>query len=140
GCSVARPTDKVNLDARGGELVLLPGASGCGKTTLLSVLAGILTPTSGSVRISDTEVVGLSGAALTQFRRHRVGIVFQAFNLLPSLTASENVQVPLRGAAVRARAARHRADGLLEQVALSERAHHRPADLSGGQHQRVAIA
>jgi putative ABC transport system ATP-binding protein len=140
GGYVVRPIEGFSLDVRGGELVLLLGASGCGKTTLLSVLAGILTPAAGSVLLGDTEVVGLSGPALTEFRRHRVGIVFQAFNLVPSLTASENVQVPLRGAGVGRRDARTRAAALLEEVSLSDRVDHRPSDLSGGQQQRVAIA
>jgi len=135
-----RPIDHFGLEAHGGELVLLLGASGCGKTTLLSVLAGILSPTSGSVMVGSTEVVGLSGRALTEYRRHQVGIVFQAFNLLPSLTANENVQVPLRGDRVSRRAAKARATQLLEEVGLSDRMEHRPGDLSGGQQQRVAIA
>jgi putative ABC transport system ATP-binding protein len=92
------------------------------------------------VRVGDTEVVGLSGAALTEYRRQQVGIVFQAFNLLPSLTASENVQIPLRGTGVAARAAKARAQLLLERVGLADRVSHRPGDLSGGQQQRVAIA
>ena len=140
GGYIVRPIDHFHLDTTGGELVLLLGASGCGKTTLLSVLAGILTPSSGSVQVGDTEVVGLSGAALTRYRRNQVGIVFQAFNLLASLTASENVQIPLRGAGVRPRTAKQRALALLDQVGLSDRVDHRPGDLSGGQQQRVAIA
>ncbi|HEV2309101.1 MAG TPA: ATP-binding cassette domain-containing protein [Acidimicrobiia bacterium] len=140
GGYIVRPIDNFQLESRGGELVLLLGASGCGKTTLLSVLAGILTPSAGSVKVGDTEVVGLSGNALTKYRRNQVGIVFQAFNLLPSLTASENVQIPLRGAGVRPRAAKQRALALLDQVGLSDRVEHRPGDLSGGQQQRVAIA
>jgi putative ABC transport system ATP-binding protein len=91
-----RPIDGLDLDATAGQLVLLLGASGCGKTTLLSVMAAILKPTSGSVRIGDTEVTDLRGASLTQYRRHTVGIVFQAFNLVPSLSALENVMVPMR--------------------------------------------
>jgi putative ABC transport system ATP-binding protein len=135
-----RPIDHFSLEARGGDLVLLLGASGCGKTTLLSVLAGILSPTSGSVQVGHTQVVGLAGAALTKYRRHQVGIVFQAFNLLPSLSAAENVQIPLRGAGVSARTAKDRALTLLDDVGLSDRVEHRPGDLSGGQQQRVAIA
>jgi putative ABC transport system ATP-binding protein len=140
GGYTVRPIDKFQLDASAGELVLLLGASGCGKTTLLSVLAGILTPSAGSVRVGNTQVVGLSGAALTEYRRKHVGIVFQAFNLLPSLTASENVQIPLRGTGVSTRVARERALALLNRVGLADRVEHRPGDLSGGQQQRVAIA
>src|SRR4051812_44797113 len=135
-----RPIDGLDLDVRGGELVLLLGASGCGKTTLLSVLAAILTPTSGSVMMGDMEVVGLKGAALTSYRRSTVGVVFQAFNLVPSLNAVENVMVPLRAAKVSRSAARARAEELLARVDLTDRMYHRPGDLSGGQQQRVAIA
>jgi putative ABC transport system ATP-binding protein len=135
-----RPIDGLDLDAAAGELVLLLGASGCGKTTLLSILAAILQPTSGSVRIGDTEVTELRGAALTQYRRHAVGIVFQAFNLVPSLNALENVMVPLRAAGVRRRVAKERAVALLERVDLRHRLTHRPGGMSGGEQQRVAIA
>ena len=140
GGYVVRPISGLELDADAGQLVLLLGASGCGKTTLLSVIAGLLTPASGSVLVGDTEVVGLSGAALNDYRRHTVGVVFQAFNLLASLTAAENVALPLRGAGWRPAAAKQRADELLERVDLTQRAHHRPGDMSGGQQQRVAIA
>jgi putative ABC transport system ATP-binding protein len=140
GGYVVRPIDGLDLDLGDGELVLLLGASGCGKTTLLSMMASILTPTSGSIKVGDTEVTTLSGDALTQYRRHTVGIVFQSFNLVGSLSARENVYVALRNAGWSKTEARARADELLDQVALSERAHHRPADMSGGQQQRVAIA
>jgi len=135
-----RPIDGLSLDASGGQLVLLLGASGCGKTTLLSVLAAILTPTSGKVSVAGISVTDLHGAALTSYRRDTVGVVFQAFNLVPSLNAVENVMVPLRGAGVKRRPARARALELLERVDLSHRLDHRPGDLSGGQQQRVAIA
>ncbi len=135
-----RPIDGLSLDAAGGELVLLLGASGCGKTTLLSVLAAILTPKSGSVNVAGVEVVGLKGKALTDYRRSTVGVVFQAFNLVPSLTALENVMVPLRGAGVGRKEAKARALELLARVDLSNRVDHRPGDMSGGQQQRVAIA
>ncbi|HJR26448.1 MAG TPA: ATP-binding cassette domain-containing protein [Acidimicrobiales bacterium] len=140
GDYVVRPLEKLSLEADGGQLVLLLGASGCGKTTLLSVLAGILTPTAGSVVVDGTEVTTLDRAAMAQYRRHSVGIVFQSFNLVPSLTALENVQVPLRMAKIGRSAARTRAHALLAQVGLEDRSHHRPADLSGGQQQRVGIA
>jgi len=140
GGYAARPVDGFTLDVPSGRLVLLRGASGCGKTTVLSVLAGILTPAAGTVRFGDVEVTALKGHALTQYRRHTVGVVFQAFNLVPSLSASENVQAPLRAAGTRPGAARQRAEALLAQVGLADRMSHRPGDLSGGQQQRVAIA
>jgi putative ABC transport system ATP-binding protein len=140
GGYVVRPIDGLSLEVASGELALLLGASGCGKTTLLSILAAILRPQRGSVRLNGNEVTGLSGAALTEYRRHSVGVVFQAFNLLPSLTAAENVQVPLRAAGVSARRARRRAEELLAQVGLAQRGLHRPGELSGGEQQRVATA
>jgi putative ABC transport system ATP-binding protein len=135
-----RPIDGLDLDVGEGELALLLGASGCGKTTLLSVLAAILTPTSGSVKIAGEEVVGLKGAALTAYRRNTVGVVFQAFNLVPSLNALENVMVPLRAAGVSRKVAKARAEELLNRVDLAHRMTHKPGDMSGGQQQRVAIA
>ena len=111
GGYAVRPIDEMSLTFADGELVLLLGASGCGKTTLLSTLASILRPTSGSIMVGDTEVTGLRGEALTEYRRHTVGIVFQAFNLIPSLTARDNVVVALRGAGVPRREARSKARG-----------------------------
>jgi putative ABC transport system ATP-binding protein len=140
GDYLVRPIDGLDVDVAPGELALLLGASGSGKTTLLSVLAALLRPARGSARLGETEITGLAGAELTAYRRHSIGIVFQAFNLVPSLTASENVQVPLRAAGRRPAAARARAEDLLELVGLSDRRRHRPGDLSGGQQQRVAIA
>ena len=140
GGYVVRPIEALDLDVQSGQLVLLLGASGCGKTTLLSALAAILKPARGSIRFGDVEVTELSGDALTQYRRHRVGIVFQAFNLVPSLTALENVAAPLWAAGTTGREARRRSGELLERVGLSDRLRHRPGDLSGGQQQRVAIA
>ena len=140
GGYVVRPIDGLSLEVASGELALLLGASGCGKTTLLSILAAILRPQRGSVRLNGREVTRLSGGQLTEYRRHSVGVVFQAFNLLPSLTAAENVQVPLRAAGVSARRARRRAEELLAQVGLAQRGLHRPGELSGGEQQRVATA
>lgn len=134
-----RPVDGLSAEASDGELVLLLGPSGCGKTTILSCLAGLLTPAAGTVTVGDTEVTALKRSALAEYRRHGVGIVFQAFNLIPSLTARENVAAPLRLAG-RGRDANARADELLERVGLSERMGHRPGELSGGEQQRVAIA
>lgn len=135
-----RPIDGLDLDLAAGQLALLLGPSGCGKTSLLSCLAGIQRPTSGAIHVGDQEVSSLAGSALTRYRRHGVGVVFQAFNLVPSLTALENVGLPIRSAGGSVREARHRAAELLAEVGLADRTHHRPAELSGGQMQRVAIA
>ena len=135
-----RPIDSLDLDISTGELVLLLGASGCGKTTLLSMMARLLTPTSGTIHFGDTNVTALSGHELVEYRRRTVGIVFQAFNLIPSLTARENVQIALQSAKVPRADARARAEAVLTDVGLEDRMHHRPADMSGGQQQRVAIA
>ena len=140
GGYVVRPLDNLSLDASDGQLVVLLGPSGCGKTTLLSCLAGLLKPTSGTIRHGDIEVEKLHGSELAAYRQHEVGVVFQAFNLIPSLSARENVVVPLSLAGIRRREAVPRATDLLDQVGLAERAAHRPGALSGGQQQRVAIA
>lgn len=140
GGYVVRPIDQLSLEVSPGQLVLLLGASGCGKTTLLSTLAGILRPTDGSIRLGDLEVTQLRGDALTQYRRRTVGVVFQAFNLIPSLSASENVEVAMRLAGSSRREARVRARSLLADIGLADRLRHKPGDLSGGQQQRVAIA
>jgi putative ABC transport system ATP-binding protein len=140
GGYAVRPLDGFSARVESGELVLLLGASGCGKTTLLSALAAILTPTSGSIRLGDFDVIGLKGSALTRYRRETVGIVFQSFNLVPSLTALENVMLPMRAAGIGARPARDRATELLERVGLADRMAHKPGSMSGGQQQRVAIA
>jgi len=135
-----RPLDGLSFEADDGELVVVVGPSGCGKTTLLSCLAGLLTPTSGSIAFRGSEVTGLTGAALGRYRMAQVGVVFQAFNLIPSLSARGNVMAPLRLARVRREEAHARVDHLLDRVGLSERAGNRPRQLSGGQQQRVAIA
>ena len=135
-----RPLNEFSFDCDDGQLVVLLGPSGCGKTTLLSCLAGLLRPTSGSISFNDTEVTGLRGAALSAYRRKTVGVVFQAFNLIPSLNALSNVMVPLRLSGVSRSVAHERATALLAQVGLDERVKHRPDQLSGGQQQRVAIA
>jgi len=135
-----RPLDHLDIDADDGELVVLLGPSGCGKTTLLSCLSGLLKPTSGSIRFQGIDVGGLTGTDLGAYRQKTVGVVFQAFNLLASLSARTNVMVPMTLAGVGTKEAGRRADELLGRVALSERAGHRPGQLSGGQQQRVAIA
>jgi putative ABC transport system ATP-binding protein len=135
-----RPLDGLSFEAQAGELVVLLGPSGCGKTTLLSCLGGILTPTSGSIRVGPTDVTGLQGKNLDAYRRDEIGFVFQAFNLIPSLTARENIAVPLTLTGHDRKAAFERADHLLAQVGLADRADHLPSKLSGGQMQRVAVA
>jgi putative ABC transport system ATP-binding protein len=136
---VVRPIDGFDLDVAPGRLVLLLGPSGCGKTTLLSCLAGILEPTSGSIAVGGRDITALDAGGRTDYRRHGVGVVFQAFNLVPSLTAVENVATPLLQAGVRWRTAKPRAVELLTSMDLADRLGHRPNQLSGGQQQRVAI-
>jgi putative ABC transport system ATP-binding protein len=140
GADTVRPIDGLNLDVAAGSLVILMGPSGCGKTTLLSCLGGILRPTSGAIKFGDVDVASLDASALSTYRRETVGIVFQAFNLVPSLTALENVMVPLLASGMPRRAAHKRAGQLLARVGLEDRMTHRPGDLSGGQQQRVAVA
>jgi putative ABC transport system ATP-binding protein len=140
GGYAVRPINGLNLDVPAGSLVILLGPSGCGKTTLLSCLGGILRPKSGSITFDGLDITKLEGRALAQYRRNKVGIVFQAFNLVPSLTALENVMVPLRAAGNSRSDSRRRAEELLTQVNLAERMKHRPGGMSGGQQQRVAVA
>src|SRR5690349_23515732 len=140
GADTVRPIDGFNLDVAAGSLVILMGPSGCGKTTLLSCLGGILRPTSGAIKFGDVNVTSLDSRGMSTYRRETVGIVFQAFNLVPSLTALESVMVPLLAARMTRRAAHKRAGQLLGRVGLEERMSHRPGDLSGGQQQRVAVA
>jgi putative ABC transport system ATP-binding protein len=130
----------VDLDVDTGEMTLLVGPSGCGKTTLLSVIAGILTPTSGSVEVLGSDLVRMSPRQVVRFRGKKIGFVFQQFNLLPALNAIENVAVPLLIGGVRRRTALAHAEEVLTQVGLADRMHALPSDLSGGQQQRVAIA
>jgi len=135
-----RALNDISFSVRDKEFLTLLGPSGCGKTTLLSCLGGILRPKSGAIKFGGVDVTTLDGRALAKYRRDNVGIVFQAFNLVPSLTALENVIVPLRAAGMSRAASRQRAEELLGRVNLAERMKHRPGDLSGGQQQRVAVA
>ncbi|HEY7052109.1 MAG TPA: ATP-binding cassette domain-containing protein [Mycobacterium sp.] len=140
GGYAVRPIDGLNLDVGEGSLTILLGPSGCGKTTLLSCLGGILKPAEGRIEFGDIDITALERRTLAQYRRNTVGIVFQAFNLVASLTALENVMVPLRAARIPRGEAHKRAEELLERVGLKERMRHRPGDMSGGQQQRVAVA
>jgi putative ABC transport system ATP-binding protein len=121
-----------------GEFTAIMGPSGSGKSTLMHILAGLDRPTEGSVLIDGTEIVGLDDSALTQLRRDKLGFIFQSFNLLPVLTAEENILLPLSIAGQRPD--REWIDRLIETVGLGDRLTHRPAELSGGQQQRVAVA
>jgi putative ABC transport system ATP-binding protein len=129
-----------DLDVYPGELTMLVGPSGCGKTTLLSVVAGILRPTAGSVQVLDTDLTRLSSWRRTAFRRDHVGFVFQQFNLLPALTAAENAAVPLVIQGSSRRKALAAAGELLGKMGMADRTNNLPGKLSGGQQQRVAIA
>jgi len=135
-----RPIEHFCLHAEPGQLIVLLGPSGSGKTTLLSCLGGILRPTSGRIVVDDTEVTELDERGLELYRRDKVGFVFQAFNLIPSLSARENVAVPLLLNGRSRSSALELADLLLERVGIGDRGGHKPSDLSGGQQQRVAIA
>jgi putative ABC transport system ATP-binding protein len=128
----------VTLDVPVGQFTAIMGPSGSGKSTLMHLLAGLDRPTAGTVEIGGQDVGKLNDAQLTKLRRKHVGFVFQAFNLLPVLTAEENVTLPLTIAGTKVD--RQALDRLLERVGLTERRTHRPSELSGGQQQRVAIA
>jgi putative ABC transport system ATP-binding protein len=130
----------VDVDVHPGELLMLMGPSGSGKTTLLSIMGCILAATSGSVRVAGREVVGLGEKQLPALRLEHIGFVFQGFNLFPTLTAGENVELMLDLKGASSAKAKLRAQELLEQVGLAEKYGAFPADLSGGQKQRVAIA
>ncbi len=140
GSHRSRPVDDLSFRVAGDQIVLVAGPSGCGKTTLLSVLAGLLKPSKGTVRFGGTDVVGLEGRELLEYRRRSVGVVFQSFNLVPSLTAQENVMAPLVLTGVRTATARRVAVRLLDELSMADHAHKRPGQLSGGQQQRVAFA
>jgi putative ABC transport system ATP-binding protein len=140
GERAARALRGVSLDVRPGEMTLLVGPSGCGKTTLISAIAAMLTPDSGSISVFGQDVAKMSVGARTMFRRRTVGFVFQQFNLLPALTATENASLPLRIAGRPAAEANRAAAELLERLGLAEHLDRYPDELSGGQQQRVAIA
>jgi putative ABC transport system ATP-binding protein len=128
----------VSLSVDQGKLTAVMGPSGSGKSTLMHILAGLDKPTDGKVQISGTEITNLKDSDLTKLRRRHIGFVFQFFNLLPMLTAEENITLPLSIAGEKPEAEWFK--GLVEKVGLGDRLHHRPSELSGGQQQRVAIA
>jgi putative ABC transport system ATP-binding protein len=130
----------VNLDVKEGEIVTIMGPSGCGKTTLLNLIGGLDRPTAGSILVNGIDIVNLSDAELVKFRRDSIGFVFQFFNLVPTLTAYENVELPLRLSGKPASFRESRVEELLELVNMKDRAVHRPDELSGGEQQRIALA
>ena len=130
----------IDLTVTQGEMVAIMGPSGCGKTTLLNCLSGLDDFDAGDVIIEGVNLRTMNDRARTTYRAQRMGFIFQTFNLLPVITAVENVELPLLVSGVRPAEARRRADAALAQVGLADRSHHRPAELSGGQRQRVTIA
>jgi putative ABC transport system ATP-binding protein len=140
GSTTIRAVDGISLRIDSGEFVALLGASGSGKSSLLNLLAGLDSPTSGSVVVGDEDLAKFSRDELARYRRYTVGMVFQSFNLVPSMTVLENVELPLRFAEVERSKRGAMAAEALQNVGLSGRMNHRPIELSGGEQQRVAIA
>jgi len=140
GPQVIRALDRLNLSVLKGEFLCITGPSGSGKSTCLNLIGGLDRPTRGRIVVQDRDITQLDENELAAYRRRRVGFVFQAFHLIPTMTALENVEFPLIFSRVPARARRAKAEALLEQVGLADRIDHRPTELSGGEQQRVAIA
>jgi putative ABC transport system ATP-binding protein len=130
----------VDFSAATGEITFLVGPSGCGKTTLISIIAGLLAPTSGGIEVLGRDLTKLTHRQQILFRREQLGFVFQQYNLLPALTAAENVSIPLVAAGMPRRQANERARDMLDRLGLGNRTEQRPPLLSGGQQQRVALA
>lgn len=135
-----RALDNVDLDVGRGEMLAVVGSSGSGKSTLLNLMAGLDTPTSGVIEIAGVSLMGMSRREIAEFRAHRIGMIFQSFNLLPHLSACRNVELALYFSDCDKRERRRRAASMLERLGLSDRLHHTPGELSGGEQQRVAIA
>lgn len=140
GGHTVRALNRVTLRINGGEFTSIVGPSGAGKSTLLQLLGALDSPDSGSIQFNGTEIATMTDEQQSTFRRHQVGFVFQFFNLLPTLTAWENVALPMLLDGRRLRQVRSDAVALLDRVGLGDRIDHRPAELSGGQMQRVAVA
>ncbi|MCJ7626537.1 MAG: ABC transporter ATP-binding protein/permease, partial [Anaerolineaceae bacterium] len=140
GSTVVKALKNINLEIGQGEFVALVGPSGSGKSTLLNLLGGLDKPTGGQIHVQDLRLQDATEEQLTSHRRHNVGFVFQTFNLLPRLTALENVALPLMLSGVNLAKRQERAQELLERVGLKPRLHHRPTEMSGGEQQRAAIA
>jgi putative ABC transport system ATP-binding protein len=140
GTSTIRAVDGVDLTIRAGELLALLGSSGSGKSTLLNLIAGLDRPTSGAIVVQGSDLAKMSSEELARYRRHTVGMVFQSFNLIPSMTLAENVELPMRFAEVDRGERMTRVTQSLDRVGLLHRAQHRPTELSGGEQQRGSIA
>ena len=140
GNAVVRAVEDVTIEIRAGEFVALLGSSGSGKSTLLNLMAGLDRPTSGAIFAHDRNLAAMNSDELAQYRSHTVGMVFQAFNLLPRMTLEENVELPLRLAEVERGERATRVREAVERVHLTARLTHRPGELSGGEQQRAALA
>jgi putative ABC transport system ATP-binding protein len=140
GDGLVRAVDDVTIEIRPGEFVALLGSSGSGKSTLLNLIAGLDRPTSGAIFARDRNLAGMSSEELAAHRSRTIGIVFQAFNLLPRMTLEENVELPLRLAEVSRQERMARVREAIERVRLTARLSHRPGELSGGEQQRTALA
>jgi len=140
GSSEVKALDDVSIGVAQGEFVAIQGTSGSGKSTLLNLLGGLDSPTSGEILFDSQSLAPLTKKQMARYRRHSVGMIFQNFNLIPTMTAGENVRLALAFGGLRGLARRERAESLLARVGLTDRAEHRPGELSGGEQQRVAIA
>jgi ABC-type lipoprotein export system ATPase subunit len=140
GETLIRAVDGVSLDIRAGEFVALLGSSGSGKSSMLNLIAGLDRPTSGTVIVQDRDLAKLSREELAKYRLHVVGMVFQSFNLIPSMTLAENVELPLRFAEIERGRRENLVREALDRVGLRARKDHRPSELSGGEQQRAALA
>jgi putative ABC transport system ATP-binding protein len=140
GDAVIRAVDGISLDIETGRFVALLGSSGSGKSSLLNLIAGLDRPTSGVIIVDGRNLAEMTGEELSRYRRHRVGMVFQAFNLIPTMTLMENVELPMRFAEIERSQRQVRAREALHRVGLEGRLTHRPSQLSGGEQQRAALA
>jgi putative ABC transport system ATP-binding protein len=140
GRTVVHALDNVNLEVEPGTFTTVMGPSGSGKSTLLYLLGGLDRPSNGTIQVNQQSVETLDENALALYRRRTIGFIFQSFNLIPTLTALENVAFPMRFAQIPRRERQIRAYELLQKVGLADRIHHKPTELSGGQQQRVAVA
>src|SRR3954468_22689400 len=140
GATIVAALDSVSVAVEAGEFVAIQGTSGSGKSTLLNVLGGLDPPTGGEILFDAKPLAPLSKKAMARYRRYSVGMIFQGFNLIPTMTAEDNVSLALAFAGVRGSERRQRTVELLDRVGLKGRITHRPAELSGGEQQRVAIA